>query len=66
MQQLAQMFAVCPFVPAKTPNGFVSAAAAAADMLISHIPGGFNGSNPPIEYPVTTGWVSVPSKSIRQ
>jgi hypothetical protein len=66
MQQLAQIFAVCPFVSASTPNGFVSAAAAAFDMLISHRPGGFNPSKKPIEYPVSTGRSAVPSKSIRQ
>ena len=66
MQQFAQIFAVSPLVPVKTPNGFVSAAVAAALRLISHNPGGFNGFNPPIEYPVITGWASVPSKSIRQ
>jgi hypothetical protein len=49
MQQFAQMFAVCPFVSANTPNGFVSAAADAFDMLISHIPGGFSGFKLPIE-----------------
>ena len=66
MQQFAQMFAVCPFVSASTPNGFVSAAAAAFDMLISHNPGGFSGLNPPIEYPVITGSSAVPSKLIWQ
>jgi hypothetical protein len=49
MQQFAQMFAVCPFVFGNNPNGFDSADAAAFDMSISHNPGGFNGSNPPIE-----------------
>ena len=38
-----------PFVSGNTPNGFASAAAAAFDRLISHNPGGFNGSSPPIE-----------------
>jgi hypothetical protein len=72
MQQFAQMFAVCPLVSGNNPNGFVSAAAAAFDMLISHNPGGFSGSKWPIEYPVNTGWKSPspdpdpPIKSIRQ
>jgi hypothetical protein len=57
------MFAVTPWI---TPNGFVSAAREASDRFISHNPGGFSGLNPPIEYPVITGWVLVPSKSIRQ
>jgi hypothetical protein len=54
MQQFEQMFAVWPSVSLNTPNGFVSAAAAAFDRLISHIPGGFSGSSPPIECPVIT------------
>jgi hypothetical protein len=66
IKQFAQMFAVCPFVSGNTPNGFVSAAAAAFDRLISHNPGGFSGSKLPIEYPTITGLSAVPSKPIWQ
>jgi hypothetical protein len=62
--QHAQLIA--PISPWITPNAFTSAARAASDRLISHNPGGFNGLNPPIEYPVITGLKSVPSRSIRQ
>jgi len=65
MQQFAQIVAVCPFVSGNTPN-VVSAAADAFDRLISHNPGGFNGSSPPIENPAITGRDAVPSRSIRQ
>jgi hypothetical protein len=55
MQQFAQIVAVCPFVSGNTPNVGASAAADAFDRLISHNPGGFNGSCPPIEKPTITG-----------
>src|SRR5215471_3229864 len=47
-------------------NGSVSAALAAADRFVEHSPGGFSGFWAPIENPVITGLLSVPSRSILQ
>src|SRR5262245_32989524 len=53
------------WLPINTPN-VVSAARAASDRFVSHNPGGFNGSSPPIEKPVITALLGSPSRSIRQ
>src|SRR6185503_13854665 len=62
MQQSHPTAAICD--PGNNPNVPVSAAAAAKPRFVSHNPGGFNASRPPIEYPVITGLSGVPSRSI--